>query len=166
MEQKINIAELLKDAPKGTKLWSPAFGEVELLRVRYALANSEESHRHNCSEDFSIECEFNAKDYSLIHKFGTDPFGRLYRYDECPCILFPSKDCHTWESFVAPWGHKHFEPFQKILACMGGRWEAKIYARYDDRWDRHKTTDGCCFEDDRVISYEGNESLLGKEVES
>ena len=26
----MNIAEILKDAPKGTKLYSPLFGEVEL----------------------------------------------------------------------------------------------------------------------------------------
>lgn len=29
----MNIAEILKDAPKGTKLYSPLFGEVELKVV-------------------------------------------------------------------------------------------------------------------------------------
>ena len=28
MENKINIAEILKDCPKGTKLYTPLFGEV------------------------------------------------------------------------------------------------------------------------------------------
>lgn len=28
MEQKINIAEILKDAPKGIRLYSPIFGDV------------------------------------------------------------------------------------------------------------------------------------------
>lgn len=29
MENKINIAEILRDMPKGTKLYSPLFGEVK-----------------------------------------------------------------------------------------------------------------------------------------
>lgn len=28
-----NIAEILKDAPKGLKLYSPVFGEVEFLEI-------------------------------------------------------------------------------------------------------------------------------------
>jgi hypothetical protein len=33
MENKINIAEILRDMPKGTKLYSPLFGEVEFKEV-------------------------------------------------------------------------------------------------------------------------------------
>lgn len=33
MEKKINIAEILRDMPKGTKLYSPLFGEVEFEEV-------------------------------------------------------------------------------------------------------------------------------------
>ena len=33
----MNIAEILKDAPKGTKLYSPLFGEVELKSVSDAM---------------------------------------------------------------------------------------------------------------------------------
>lgn len=38
MENKINIAELLKDCPKGMKLYSPIFGDVYLEKVRPHLA--------------------------------------------------------------------------------------------------------------------------------
>ena len=31
MENKINIAEILRDMPKGTKLYSPLFGKCELV---------------------------------------------------------------------------------------------------------------------------------------
>lgn len=34
MENKINIAEILKDCPKGMKLYSPIYGEIELLKVK------------------------------------------------------------------------------------------------------------------------------------
>lgn len=33
MGNKINIAEILKDCPKGTKLYSPIYGEVELSQI-------------------------------------------------------------------------------------------------------------------------------------
>lgn len=33
MENKINIAEILRDMPKGTKLYSPLFGKCELVGV-------------------------------------------------------------------------------------------------------------------------------------
>lgn len=33
MENKINIAEILRDMPKGTKLYSPLFGKCNLDRV-------------------------------------------------------------------------------------------------------------------------------------
>lgn len=31
MENKINIAEILRDMPKGTKLYSPLFGKCECI---------------------------------------------------------------------------------------------------------------------------------------
>ena len=33
MENKINIAEILRDMPKDTKLYSPLFGEVKFKEV-------------------------------------------------------------------------------------------------------------------------------------
>lgn len=33
MENKINIAEILRDMPKGTELYSPLFGEVKFEEV-------------------------------------------------------------------------------------------------------------------------------------
>ena len=33
MENKINIAEILRNMPKGTKLYSPLFGKCELVDV-------------------------------------------------------------------------------------------------------------------------------------
>ncbi len=33
MENKINIAEILRDMPKGTKLYSPLFGKCEYISV-------------------------------------------------------------------------------------------------------------------------------------
>lgn len=34
MNENINLVEILKDCPKGTKLYSPIFGEVEFLGIK------------------------------------------------------------------------------------------------------------------------------------
>lgn len=85
MEKKnnINIAEILKDCPKGTKLYSPICGEVELSQI--------------CNDCYK---------YSIIVKtvmgdslsFAKD--GRLYiQYFDAECLLFPSSEMRDWTKF-------------------------------------------------------------------
>ena len=33
MNENLNLVEILKDAPKGTKLWSPICGYCEFLKI-------------------------------------------------------------------------------------------------------------------------------------
>lgn len=76
MENKINIAEILKDCPKGTKLYSPIYGEVELSQIC-----------NDCYK-YSIIVE-TVTGYSL--SFAKD--GRLYiQYLDAECLLFPSSE--------------------------------------------------------------------------
>ena len=73
----MNIAEILKDAPKGTKLYSPLFGEVKLESV---------------SDDI-IEVRIEGA-VSIFYKDG-----RYYRsYFNGECLLFPSKDERNWDN--------------------------------------------------------------------
>lgn len=73
----MNIAEILKDAPKGTKLFSPLFGEVKLESV---------------SDDI-IEVRIEG----AVSTFYKD--GRYYRsYFNGECLLFPSKDERNWDN--------------------------------------------------------------------
>ena len=37
MEEKINIAEILKDRPKGLNLYSPVYGKVKFEAVREVI---------------------------------------------------------------------------------------------------------------------------------
>ena len=81
----INIAELLKDAPKGMKLYSPLLGEVEFAEV---MDTDYVPIRVMCG--------------TIGERF--DEFGR-YKGNEYPnaeCLLFPSKDCRTWEGWTPP----------------------------------------------------------------
>lgn len=73
----MNIAEILKDAPKGTKLYSPLFGVVKLERV----------------SDVIIEVIAGES----VATFYTD--GRCYQgYSNGECLLFPSEDKRNWNN--------------------------------------------------------------------
>lgn len=77
----MNIAEILKYCPKGTKLYSTAFGEVELIDTS-SLANT-----------------------ILVQNIHDTPFtfysDGSYILDG-ECILFPSKDQKDWSKFRLP----------------------------------------------------------------
>ena len=79
MEEKINIAEILKGNKEvGTKLWSPLFGDVYF---RFVGVNLVTVSHHDGSADFYL----NAK---------------LYDYDEAEPTLFPSKEMRDWSKFA------------------------------------------------------------------
>lgn len=82
----INIAELLKDAPEGIKLYSPLFGEVELKEVN-----------PDCMTDNAI--------YVISSNGGLrnfDRFGKFFYNHDGECLLFPSKEVRTWEGWKPP----------------------------------------------------------------
>lgn len=112
METKINIAKILKDKPKGTKLYSPLFGDVYLLGV-----------------DNNI---IRIKYYEEIVIFFGD--GRYYNCPESEPLLFPSKEMRDWSKFawkkgdilVSNDGDSHiiFKGFSSIdyIAFEGKHW--------------------------------------------
>lgn len=72
-----NIAEILKNAPKGLKLYSPLFGEVEFIEVS---KNNMIYIEHPGSELFYED-------------------GRFYEITNSECLLFPSKEHRTWDDW-------------------------------------------------------------------
>lgn len=80
----MSIAEKLKDAPKGTRLWCTILGEVELAGVDWSRA------------DYPIKVVKPSIDMSEI----LTKDGRLYSSAlEADCILFPSKNNRDWSTF-------------------------------------------------------------------
>ena len=77
MEEKINIAEILKDKPVNTKLYSPLFGDVYFSHVKDSIINVE--HHAGVSTFFNS--------------------GRYYNYDESELLLFPSMEMRDWNKF-------------------------------------------------------------------
>ena len=88
--EKINIANKLKHCKKGTKLYSPLFGEVEFENV-----------------DDKIEIIVHT-DEEEIYKAYFEKDGKYYMiYKDAECLLFPSKDNRDWNSFqVLEEGHR------------------------------------------------------------
>ena len=78
MEEKINIAEILKDKPRGIKLYSLTYGDCFYQEY---------------TGDFGIECQSqNGVQFNL------DEYGKYCIDGEC--IIFPSKDMRDWRKFA------------------------------------------------------------------
>ena len=105
MEEKINIAEILKDKPKGIRLYSPIFGECAFSFVR------EETddicvNQHNGEKAF-----FNSKGlYNILGE----------------CLLFPSKEMRDWRKFAWKKGD--------VLVSNDYSKEVIFYDWYDDTY--------------------------------
>ena len=82
MNNKINIAEILKDCPKGMKLYSPIYGKVELWKV-------------NSNSVYSI---MTTTSIDRAGSFTSE--GLLYeKYPSAECLLFPSSEMRDWTKF-------------------------------------------------------------------
>lgn len=146
MNKNFNIAKILNNAPKGTKLWSPICGECELVSVRDTntypiLCKSSEGHDINFTE------------------FGKY-YGSLFKNGEC--VLFPSKENKDWYTFRVP--NKSFKPFQKVLvrSVITGMWKPDIYRFYDPNGNIHICMCNMAFNED-ILPYEGNENKYCKQ---
>lgn len=83
METKINITTILKNKPKGTKLYSTVHGKCTFEAI------TDEIFKINfCTSKFGL---MQAGECTLI-KFGN-------MYDGGECIIFPSKEMRDWEKF-------------------------------------------------------------------
>ena len=99
MNENLNLIEILKDCPKGTKLYSPIVGEVEFNGIDI-----------NSRHPIGIRC-----------KCGVDNFtkdGRLFWDCDGECMLFPSKDQRDWRKFKnkkPKFDPETLQPFDKVL---------------------------------------------------
>lgn len=143
----INVAEKLKGCPKGTKLYSPLFGEVELVRIDI----------ENPRFSIIIRMLDNGSPYSTA-TFTAE--GKWYDIEQGECLLFPSKDNRDWNKFNLP--VNTFKPFDKVLVRddMNNKWLLSMFSYYDggDKYYPYVCLNGRY---GHCIPYEGNEHLLG-----
>lgn len=109
--EKINIANKLKYCKKGTKLYSPLFGEVEFDEVTddtiYVMSIDDDNNYSNAS--------FNR-------------YGQFYSvFKNAECILFPSKDNRDWNNF------RFLEEGHRVMCShLGDFWELRDYIKNNE----------------------------------
>ena len=105
----MDIAEILKNVPKGTKLYSPIFGEVELNEVD------------------SIFIYIKHDDF--IARFHSD--GKYTKNGEC--VLFPSRENRDWNTFKK-FNINILKPFDKVLVRYSEdhTWTCNLFSYYND----------------------------------
>lgn len=99
MNENLNLYQILKDCPKGTKLWSPIWGDMVLKEID-----------NNIPMIVLTVNGFN--DITLF------PNGTVYDLKDSECVLFPSKYQRDWSKFkvsVKRFNPKEFKPFDKVL---------------------------------------------------
>ena len=102
MENKINIAEILRDMPEGTKLYSPLFGKCEYI----AVANNE----------YSIAIKVQRSDCAITKFLMKD--GRYFGgYEDTECLLFPSAKMRSWDKFFKR-GDIVYNPHSQMYAVF------------------------------------------------
>lgn len=121
MNENIDLTKILKNCPKGTKLYSIAYGDVKFEEI----AESKEYPIHIRVDDYHIG--------SLTAD------GQIYANTNGECALFPSKDQRDWSKFTAPWYKKEkfdpktLQPFDKVLVRTNSRctWEPDFFGYID-----------------------------------
>lgn len=117
MNENLNLVEILKDCPEGTKLYSTIYGDVELIRV-------------NQNDDVYYPIEIKLSDDS-INSVTTD--GRLCEYYNGECVLFPSKEQRDWSKFKPKkpkFDPKTLKPFDKVLVRDTNlqKWKIQLFS--------------------------------------
>ena len=131
MNENLNLVEILKDCPEGTKLYSPVYGDVELVNV---------SQDKGTIYPILIKIPSNSTDtFTCDRSFDKD--GRIFADYSGECLLFPSRNQRDWSKFKIKkpkFDPKTLKPFDKVLArdSIEGQWRCTFYSH--ERKDIYK----------------------------
>lgn len=157
MNENLDLVKILKGCPKGTKLYSPLFGDVFLSEIK------EGNH-------YPIIIETSLVEERL--PFELDCKGRFFRDFDGECMLFPSKDQRDWSKFKVKnprFDPKTLQPFDKVITkCSGWPWKCDIFSYCRER-ENKSIACYCTSEDyvyDKCIPYnEETKDLVGTNKE-
>lgn len=138
MENKINIAEILRDCPKGTKLYSPLFGKCKLGEIsndnKYPILITAPKAAGRVVETLM-------KDGSYFEGF-----------EDTETIIFPSVEMRSWDKFFKR-GDVVFNESSGLVAIFDG-WVSDDYTEFNttinliekgDFWGEEEVCDTECF---------------------
>lgn len=119
METEINIVEILKDKPQGTKLYSSACGKCKLEEV----------------DDKSFKISFYNSKFGFMNggEGYLDKNGKLYNDGEC--VVFPSKEMRDWSKFAWKKGDVLTDNISTI--CMFEGWANSDYTEFKAKYTLH-----------------------------
>ena len=132
MNEKIDLTKILKDCPKGWKLYSSVYGDVSFQGIGDLV--------------YPIQVSNKRAGVVLLSEKGRFLIG------VGECILFPSKDQRDWSKFTAPWYEKErfdpktLKPFDKVLVSdeHHTRWRCSFFSHIVDQINyKYFTSDSC-----------------------
>lgn len=121
MNEKIDLTKILKDCPKGWKLWSPLFGEVEFER------------NYEKEGFFNVSLVEDGTEWS----FTSDARTFMGNIKSPEIMIYPNREARDWSKFTAPWYKKDkfdpktLNPFDRVL-CKNGldMWRCDLFSSY------------------------------------
>ena len=119
---KLNLAEILKDCPAGTELWSPLFG----LGAFIAVVDKDRYPIH-----VQFKNNYGEKDIRTFSRSGV----YFDEYERGECVLFPSRYNRAWSTFKVEkpkFDVSSLQPFDKVLVRFSdnNRWVASFFSFY------------------------------------
>ena len=121
MNENIDLTKILKDCPKGFKLYSTIYGNVEFMHI-------------NTNSMYPVRFTITNERTNCVTSDGKDN----YEFDG-ECTFFPSRDQRDWSKFTAPWYKKEkfdpktLNPFDKVLVYdTDGRWRCNLFSHIRD----------------------------------
>ena len=126
MNENLNLVEILKGCPEGTRFYSTVYGEVAFDSIREA----------------PYEVAFMTKRKTPIT---FTPSGKYIEFFDGECTIFPSRTQRDWAKFERFWDKpkverfdpKTLKPFDKVLVrdddCY---WTADLFSHIDNSIDK------------------------------
>lgn len=124
--KELNLVEILKDCPKGTKLYSPIVGVVSLQEI-------------DTRDEYPIKVRLvTGGDYMIVGSDESFTEGGKYKeYEDAECMLFPSKENRDWSTFKVEkpkWNPDTLQPFDKVLVRddENNKWRGDFFLYKDE----------------------------------
>lgn len=117
MEKTLNLIEILKDAPIGTKLYSPMFGELTFMGIdiksKYPIIVMDKDGEY---KNFNNEGKYFIEQHNI------------------KLSLFPSKNNRNWSEFKPKFNINILQPFDKVLGRYNNNtnWTCDFYECYSE----------------------------------
>ena len=123
MNENLNLVEILKDCPEGTKLYSTVFGEVEFESINDIIGPIVVTTNIGAPECFTAD-------------------GKMFASYNGECVLFPSKEQRDWSKFKTKkpkFDPKTLQPFDKVLVrnFNSEKWKVQLFSYIIENEERY-----------------------------